>query len=667
MGSYNRVNGSYACESRQLLTDILRGELGFQGFVMSDYLANRSTVASAEAGLDWELGERMWGERLLAAVRSGELALGVVDEMVRRILRPAVALGMVDRPVAFGAIPVERHGAAARELAEQGAVLLKNDGPLLPLDAQAIRSLAVIGVDAASVAAAGGGSSLVRPTYAVSVVEGLRRALPHAAVAHAPGCDPLGPGALLPGLPAVPSGALAPEGGEGCGLSAAYWPSPSFAGEPSLARREPRAELVRGLFDIPGFSAASQGAASLPMDMPAPFSARWRGTLRAHVAGEYTFSLTCLGSGRLTVGGATLIELPSQAGGEADPAFGGASAAARVASASIALAQGEHPLLVEYVADAPGFWPLRDAALRLGWQPPAELATPAIREAAELARSADVAVVVARTFESEEMDRPNLDLPNDQAQLIRAVAAANPRTVVVLMSGGPVEMASWADHTPAILQAWYAGQEQGAAVARLLLGDAAPAGRLPISFPRSMTESPVAAPEQYPGVGGAVHYREGLGVGYRGYDAQGIEPRYPFGYGLTYTSFAYRDLELATDAEGVIQVRFTLANTGQRAGTEVAQVYLGLPEDAAAPPRQLAGWARVALAPGEQRRVAVAIDPRAPDGPLRTWDAQASAWRVVAGACRVYVGQHARHTALAGTLDLSYNGGDPISEETSRQ
>jgi beta-glucosidase len=315
-----------------------------------------------------------------------------------------------------------------------------------------------------------------------------------------------------------------------------------------------------------------------------------------------------------------------------------------------------HTITIEYAADAPEQSFFKEAIIRFGWQPPAEVITPMIASAAELARQADVAVVVARTFESEEMDRPNLRLPSDQDTLIRAVAAANPRTVVVLMTGAAVETASWEDAVPALLEAWYAGQEQGSAVARVLFGDVNPAGKLPLTFPRADDQTILTTPAQYPGVDGAVHYTEGIFVGYRGYDHLGLAPQYPFGHGLSYTSFAYADVQVTpeqADGTQAIQVRFSVENVGSHAGTEVAQVYLGLPAATGEAPKRLAGWARIHLAPGQRQAVIVTIDPLSLHRPLSFWDPTARAWAAAAGEIQVFVGASSRDLRLTATLQIS--------------
>lgn len=661
MGSYNRIDGVYACENRHILTELLRDQLGFRGFVMSDFLANASTASSALAGLDWELGAKMWGPKLLEAVQAGEVAPDTIDEMARRILRPIVGLGLVEYPLQPRPLPVQEHGAAARAIAEQGIVLLKNDADFLPLDSRALRMIAVIGPDADNVSAAGGGSGCVQPTYAVSVLDAVRqRAGAGVSVLFAPGVDPITPGALLPGLPALPSDFFTQAGGDGRGLTAQYWDNLAWFGEPQITRVEPRAELNYGFFDLfPGLGVSSPRALGKPAGLAHPFSTRWSGRLTVPASGDYRLSLTALGSARLYLDGQLLIEIAPGAAGMAagGPAFGSAASAVQVASTAVTLTAGAvHGVLIEYAADAPGFWVFGEAILRLGWQPPAGVVRPSMAAAADLARQADAAIVIVRTYESEEMDRPTLRLPNEQDELIRAVAAANPRTAVVLMNAGPVEVASWEADVPAIVEAWYAGQEQGAAVARVLFGDVNPAGRLPLTFPRDETQTPVATAAQYPGVDGVVHYSEGLFVGYRGYDQFGIEPQYPFGYGLSYTRFEYANVAVApelTDGAQTVQVAFDLINSGGRAGVETAQVYLGLPAATGEPPRRLAGWARVPLEPGEQRRVVVTLDPQGPQRPLSFWDAATGGWQTAPGEYQVIVGASSRDIRLEGGFRVS--------------
>lgn len=658
MGSYNRINGVFACDNRHTLTELLRDQLGFRGFVMSDFLATQSCVGSVLAGLDWELGTKMWGPRLLEAVNSGELSITMIDEMAQRILRPIIGLGLAQHPLQRRPISVQKHGAAALAIAQQSLVLLKNSDGLLPLDADSLRSIAVIGLDADNVSSAGGGSGCVQPTYAVSVLDAIRRrAGAGVQVEFARGVDPITAAALLPGLPAIPSDFLKPAGAAGSinGLTAQYWNNVPWSGEPAITRVEPRAELNYGFFELlPGLGVSSPRALGKPTGLAHRFSARWTGQLTVPVSGEYRFSLTSLGTARFFLDGRRVIDLLPDIGTVGESTFGRATSAMQVVYGQVTLSGGvSHDIVVEYATDAPGTWIFGEAMLRLGWQPSAGVVPPKIAGAADLARQSEVAVVVVRTYESEEMDRPSLRLPNGQDDLIRAVAAANPRTVAVLMNAGPIEVASWEASVPAIVEAWYGGQEQGSAVARVLFGDVNPAGKLPLTFPRDDAHTPVATPEQYPGVDGVVRYSEELFVGYRGYDRFDIEPQYPFGYGLSYTIFEYSDLVVTpqvSDGAQAIQISFDLQNSGARAGIETPQVYLGLPAMADEPPKQLAGWARVALQPGEMRRVVVTIDRLSPHRPLSFWNADIRDWQIASGEYEIFVGASARDIRLTDRL-----------------
>lgn len=393
-------------------------------------------------------------------------------------------------------------------------------------------------------------------------------------------------------------------------------------------------------------------------------SARWTGELTPPVGGEYILSLTVQGTARLYLDDALVIDTASaqpesssnpRVPFDSAPADWG-SCAVNVYTATVQLETGVPcAVIVEYAADAEEVWSIPQAMLRLGWRPPAEIVTPTLESAITLARQAEVAIVVARTFESEEMDRPDLRLPSGQDELIRAVATANPRTIVVLMSGGPLETASWDESVPAVLEAWYAGQEQGNAIARILFGDVNPAGKLPLTFPHSEAKTPVATLAQYPGVDGIVHYSEGLSVGYRGYEWFEIEPRYPFGHGLSYTGFAYEQLDITPETDGTqpINVRFTLTNTGSRIGKEIAQIYLGMPDAIDAPSRILVGWTVATLEPGESRVMTVVLDPLSWERPFSYWNAEHGRWECASGTHRLSVGASSRDIRLNGSFRLT--------------
>ncbi len=656
MGAYNKVNGVYCCENQHVLTEILKQQVGFTGWVMSDFEATHSTVEAANAGLDQEMpSAKYFGDRLLAAIETGQVSIDALDDKVRRILRTMFAFGLFEHLVQVSPLAIEEDGKQACEIAGKAIVLLKNAGGLLPLSSQEVRSVAVIGGDADHYIA-GGGSSLVKPTYVVSMLEGIRRRVgERLRVEYAEGVDPASAADLLPGPPLVPSSVLTPTGSSPHihGLHAEYWTNTRFEGEPELVRTDRQVALNLGFFNYSIFNASSLRT---PEAFNNAISVRWTGSFSAPVTGEYTLSLTHLGTARLYLDGQLLID----------------DAGITLETRSVRLhlvAHQPHALRIDYAADRPEQYTpvpgelstsgLIGSKVRLGWEHPADMVPPAMQEAASLAARSDVAVVVVRDYRNEHADLPSLTLSNEQDLLVQTVVAANRRTIVVLATGGPV-LLPWLDQVPAVLESWYGGQEQGNALADVLFGDVTPSGKLPVTFPRSDQGTPVSSPEQYAGRDDFIaHYSEGLAVGYRGYDQFGIEPLFPFGYGLSYTSFAYDRLHVepeTTDGTRPIQVNFTLSNTGTRAGAEVAQIYLGLPASTGEPPRRLVGWAKVELEPGETREVTVTLDPKATSHPLSYWNVETNGWEIASGDYQVYVGASSRDIRLTGTLRVGQAG-----------
>jgi beta-glucosidase len=672
MCGFNRLNGIFNCESPTMNT-ILKGEYGFRGWIMSDYNATPSTADAANNGLDQEQpgdqgpGSANFGERLLAAIQAGEVTTERLDDMVRRILRPMVGLGLFTDPPQLNGVPVDPGARVARQVAARGMVLLKNESGALPLDARRLRSVAVIGPDADNVSAMGGGSATVsRPTQTVSPLQGIQRRFGSGVpVRYEPGVDPVTSAALLPGPANVPSSLLTPPGGVGQGLHVDYWSNTACSGAPVVSQVEPSANIDFGFFNFPGFDASSpkwqgpNGNFALLGDL----CARWTGTLTAPATSSYTLSLTARGDAKLYLDGQLLITHTGPLS---------------TSTATVNLVAGQpHDVRIEYSAAAPSRY--QGAQLRFGWQHAADVRSPQMQRAVDLADSSDVAVVVVRDYETEGADRPSLDLPNEQDELIRQVAAVNPRTIVVIETGAPTKTATWEAGVPAIVHAWFPGQQQGEAIADVLFGDVNPSGKLPVTAPVDEQHTPVSSPQQYPGVNGTAVYSESVFVGYRGYQQLGIEPQYPFGYGLSYTTFAYDRLrvvgsdrddrgkdEVRDDRSGdddrgrgdkgdrrddhrAYQVRFTVRNTGDRAGAEVAQVYAGrLPTGVPTPPRQLAGFAKVYLRPGESARVTVTLNPRA----FSYWDTSARRWVTPRGDVPVYVGGSSEDAQLTGTLRI---------------
>jgi beta-glucosidase len=360
-----------------------------------------------------------------------------------------------------------------------------------------------------------------------------------------------------------------------------------------------------------------------PAYAPTPFGGSYTGTLTAPETGTYVLAITnpcgCYTSTYLSLDGKQIIDDPS-------------TPPVHTYSAAVQLKAGQ-----TYTLSISG-----DSS-QLLWGTPTALA-PGINAAVAAARSASAAVVVVSDdTESEATDRPSLNLPSAQDELISAVAAANPRTVVVIDAGAPVAM-PWLPEVAGVVDAWYPGQTNGTSLASVLFGQSDPGGHLPVTFPSSLSQVPASTTAQFPGNGSTVQYSEGIDVGYRWYDAKDITPLFPFGFGLSYTQFAFSDLSVSppvTDGTQHVRVSAVVTNTGHRAGSDVAQLYLGDPASTGEPPRQLAGFQRVSLAPGASARVSFVITPQQESW----WDDSANGWTQSAGSYRVYVGDS---SALAG-------------------
>jgi beta-glucosidase len=591
MCAFNKVNGAFSCESELILNEILKTRLDFQGWVLTDYFASFSTVPAALAGLDQEMPGSTGGEPatnpsgpatgtcrfcdpLLNAVRAGQVPQSRIDDAVLRILRMMYLHGLFDTPPVIEPLPEAENGATSRTIAEQAMVLLKNEGNALPLD-DGIASIAVIGTDADTVVA-GGGSGLVIPTYSVSPLEGIRsRAGAGATVQHIRGYDPVLSVAFLPGPDPVPSDFLTRAGGQGRGLRAEYFLNPDFSGTPEIDRTDPYAGINGGFFLFQGFIAASPHFPEQPRSMNSNSSIRWTGTLTAPVAGSNQLALTSTGTSRLFVDGNEV--------GTTTP-IESVTTPPRTNTVALNFEAGSvHDVRIEFVNDAPT---AADTGpqFKFGWTPPAGVVAPQTQAAADLVRTADVAVVVVRDFGSEGGNKPHLRLPNGQGELIRQVAAANPNTIVVMTAAGAVQTSDWEDTAPAVLHAWYGGQEQGNAIARILFGDVSPSGKLPVTMPVDDTKTPISTSEQFPGTVSRdvanqqdQQLTEGIFVRYRGYEQFNIQPQYPFVHGLSYTTFAYSNLRTTPTS-----VTVNVTNSGEVAGSEIVQVYAGkLPTPAA--------------------------------------------------------------------------------------
>jgi beta-glucosidase len=604
-----------------LITDVLRGEWGFDGLVMSDWFGTHSTAPAARAGLDLEMpGPPQWfGSKLAEAVGAGEVDEAVVDAKVWRMLTLAERTGLFDRePHDEQSIDRPEHRALARDAAIGSIVLLKSDADVLPLlGAPELRTLAVIGPNADIPALEGGGSAAVTTHEVRTPLQAIRdRAGDDVDVRFERGCVSHRRTPPLEGR-RLAEGALHVE----------YFAGTEHAGAPVFAE-----DTTRAWFVWLGPWEAS---------VPGEFSARVTGTFVAEETGAWRFSLVSAGRSRLLVDGTVVVDNTSPTPGGSDSFFGLGSTEV---GADVWLDAGsEHAIVVEYAN--PGLPGL--GGLAIGCEPPRP--DDQFERAVALARRADTAIVVVGTsaeWESEGHDRRDMTLPGLQDELVAAVAAVNPRTVVVVNAGSPVGM-DWADDVAAIAQLWFPGQEGGPALAAVLFGDADPGGRLPTTIPRAIEDTPAFT--SYPGERGHVVYGESVYLGYRWYDRRRIEPRFPFGHGLSYTTFELGALEAdrtevaasaaASGTDTLVELRVPITNTGTRSGTDVLQLYVHDVEATVARPEQeLRAFAKVALGPGQSATVTFGLDRRA----FAYWDPDRHDWHVEPGEFEIRIGESSR-------------------------
>jgi beta-glucosidase len=545
---------------------------------------------------------------------SGAVTLSTIDDKVRRILRLEIANGFLDRPQWTAWIPKDdpRSAATALQVAREGAVLLKNEGNLLPLDRNRIKSIVVIGPNADTFVS-GGGSSHASPLHFVSLIQGLRQIA--------------GPSVRIEQIP-PPSAAFDRILGQ-----TRYAAPLKFTFLTGDWRRRKLVTTGEESAIDHDWNGQPPGAGVSPDE----YFVTWTGSIQAPASGDYLFLLRGIGGSEVRLDDRKII------GTWGNPEN-------LTLSAHEALEAGRtYNLRVSYDHHKGD-----PSSVHFAWGAAPSLFSP---EDAARVRAADAVVVAAgfnMTRESEGAD---------QAGLIRLVAAANPRTAVVLDAGGSVATAGWIGQIPAVLQAWYPGQEGGRAIAEILFGDVNPSGKLPISYEKRWEDS--AAFGNYPGAGGKVTYREGIFVGYRWFDFKNIAPLFPFGFGLSYTTFRYDRLGIASAPGGKWTVTFDVTNTGSRPGAEIAQVYVSPPPsfftgrwDGAAPaasnsqveraPRELKGFARLSLNPGETKTASVTLDRNA----FAYFNEARHAWTVDAGSYGISVSASSRDSRLTGSIDL---------------
>lgn len=620
MSAYNGVNGT-TMTANGLLAEPLKGEWGFDGVVVSDWGAVRLTEQSAAAGQDLAMPgpEGAWGAALVTAVRGGAVPEQAIDDKVLRLLTLADRVGALGggRRLPARAWPHGTARALLRRAVASGTVLLRNED-VLPLDVSALRSVAVVGRHASAPRLQGEGSAGVFPADVVTPLDGIRARLRgRARILHAPGPD---------------------LGGQPRPLETARCANP-LTGEPGVLLRVLTAD---------GRELCAQhrlsGRQLEPPLAPGAHTVEVSALVRTGAEGKWTFGVGGYGRMSLVVDGQTLVEGEFARDTE-DPAVTHLDPPRQYASVWLPAGHGAHVVARRELAPDTGRAVVVTAAA------PEPDPDRALSEAVEAARNADAAVVVVGTTEgseSEGHDRASLTLPGRQDELVAAITAVNPRTVVVVNSGGPVEL-PWREQAGAVLLSWFPGQEAGAGLADVLFGQAEPGGRLPTTWAATLADAPVSETRPRDG---ALVYGEGLHIGYRAWLRSGREPAYWFGHGLGYTTWSYDRLRAVATHEqqgdgAALAVEVRLRNTGARPGREVVQVYLARPDSAVERPvRWLAGFTAVRAEPGETVTASVEVPARM----LRHWDVEERRWRTEAGVWQVLAGRSAGDLPLTATV-----------------
>ncbi len=632
MSSYNRLNGTYTSEHEWLLTQVLRKEWTYTGIVMSDWFGSHSTAPTIKAGLDLEMPgpTRDRGEKLIAAVEAGEVDRAVVRERALNVLRLMARTGTLDDHSEFSERADDRPELRAliRRAGAEAMVLLKNDG-VLPLKGS--ETLAVIGPNAKTAQIMGGGSAQLNPHYRVSPWDGLVAALGEAPLRYAVGTTNH---RFEPVLKAD--------------LKVEYFANETLLGTP--VHVESQSEAM-------AFWIGAVGGGKVD---PLHFSARLTGRYVAAESGIHRVGVYAAGLAKVYVDGRLVAD--AWRNWTRGRTFFEEGCDEVVGEVQLEAGRA-YDIRIEFATKPAATLGL--AAFSVGIGLP--LGDVAIAKAVETARTADVALVfVGRNgeWDTEGSDLPTILLPGRQNELVSAVARANPRTIVVLQTGGPIEM-PWLGEVAGVLEAWYPGQEAGNAIADVLLGKAEPGGRLPQTFPQRWADNPTQSQDRsvYPGQDGKVRYEEGVFIGYRHYDRHGITPLFPFGFGLSYTRLEWSHVTVDAhefEGNGKVSVSLTVENTGDRTGSDVVQLYVSDPEASVPRPRrELKGFEKVSLAPGERRRVTLDLDDRA----FAFYSEAARHWVVEPGrfilsvGCRLHLRDQPHDPAAAAGVRLGPSRG----------
>ncbi|HWD37631.1 MAG TPA: glycoside hydrolase family 3 C-terminal domain-containing protein [Fimbriimonas sp.] len=619
MCAYNRINGSYCSENPHLINDILKGEWGFQGYLMSDWGAVHSTIPAALAGMDLEMPGNeynFFGKRLETAVKEGKVPESVIDDKAKRFLRVMLELDAT-KPKSVPPPACKAHLDVAEKLAEEAPVLLKNDSGVLPLKKKGLRSVVVIGPNADQRMSFGGGSCMVNSPMEVTPLEGIRRYLGGTAkVSYVNGSEP-SPEDTTP----IPADQLQTEDGQ-TGLACTISAFGRGQTVTPVKRVDTKIDFAWG------------DTAPAPGIPDKGYMARWTGYLVPKESGMYYVGTLATDSSRVEVDSKRLV----------DNSDGwGTHPLQRVMNKVELIAGAKVPITVTFrKGDDP-------AEIHLLWAKAPEGEQTWIGKAVQAAKSSDAVVLVVGTnhfWDGEAHDKPNLNLYGDQDRLAEAVLEANPKTVVVLVNGTAVEM-PWISDAHAILEDWYGGTEAGTALAKILFGEVNPSGKLPLTFPAMLSQSPPTAMGDYPPKAGKLPYSDGILVGYRYFDTKKVEPLFPFGHGLSYTKFGYSALSVSPEKDG-FAVKCQVKNEGQTAGSEVVQVYVRPKTSKVLRPfQELKGFSRIELKPGGKATVNIAL----PSSAFSYYSEHG--WTVDPGQYEVAVGSSSRDIRLHQDLEIT--------------
>lgn len=612
MNSYNLLNGEHATQNNHLNNEILKGQWKFDGILMSDWVATYDGVAAAKGGLDLEMpsGKFMNRQNLLPAIQNGSLSEDVINDKVRRILRVIFRFGFYDNPQKDNSIPLDNpdNAQVALDLARGGIVLLKNDKNILPLSKN-IKSIAVIGPNA-DVNTAGGGSSYTQPFHFVSLLQGIKDIAPGINISYVRAT------VSTTEEYAKTSSFYTEPGSSVEGLKAEYFNNKNLEGSPVATRTE---KIINHIWsdkpDVNGIGADN-------------FSIRYTGTIKPQKTGYYKLGVKGDDGYRLFVDDKMVIEEWHDQG-------------ANLKTASMLLETGkEYRVKLEYYENG------GTAQITFAYYQEALN----FSEAVNAAKNVD-AVILSVGFnagtEGEGSDR-KFELQDYQDSLINIIAKANPHTIVVLNAGGNVYMEKWLPSAKALVHAWYPGQEGGTAIAEILFGKTNPSGKLPASFERKWEDNPTFKNYYDDDKNKRVEYKEGLNVGYRYYDKSKVQPLFPFGFGLSYTSFNYSNIKITTKGKTAI-VTFTIKNTGKIDGADVAQIYVHQQHSTLTrPEKDLKGFQKVFLRAGEAKTISVILNEDA----FKYYNDQLNQWVLEPGKFDILVGNSSKNILLKGTAQL---------------